>query len=302
MLEEFTTMRLLMITTCVATLIAMQSVASAEIVVASEDFDGGDLNLVSSSVPTLDGGGGDTFAVGSTQTWPTTGGVPFSLADNSVGAVGGSTAFPGDTEGVYGVNSNFNNNFLGISDTQEWTGGEPTASWVFDIAGAEQLGLSIGMGSMEGSNFAYDANTELLFSVSIDGGPSQTAFLVQADPAGDGYSYRPMDDGTVVVADDNALSVSGDALVEKLLAEDGSIGGNLFLDKTPGSGAGAGQLDTFRTSINGTGNQLTLTLTANLPFEGAAIDNISITAIPEPSSFALLAVGLTTVGLRRRRR
>ncbi len=111
-----------------------------------------------------------------------------------------------------------------------------------------------------------------------------------------------MDDGTVVVANTNVLSVSGDNTVEKLLAEDGTVGGNTFLDKTPATGPGAGQLDSFRTAINGTGNQLTLTLTSNLPFEDVAIDNIRITAIPEPSAFALLAVGLTTVGLRRKRR
>src|SRR6056297_2384483 len=112
-------MRLLKLAACFAALLAMQPRASAEIVVASEDFDGGAFNLVSSSVPTLDGGPGDAIAVGSTQTWPT-GGVPFSLVDNSSGPVGSSTAFPGDSEGIYGVNSNFSNNFLGLSDSDEF--------------------------------------------------------------------------------------------------------------------------------------------------------------------------------------
>lgn len=274
------------------------------LMIAGEDFDGGALNLVSSVVPTLDGGGGDTFAVGATQAWPTTGGTPFSLTDNSVADIGDTTLFAGDNEGVYGVNSSITNNFLGISDTREWTT-ETTATWTFDISSATApLQLRVGMGSMEGSTFAYNDATLLTFTVSIDGGAAQNAFIVTADVSGDGYTYRAMDGGLVVVANANALLVSGDNPVSKLLAEDGSLAADLFLDKTPASGAGAGVLDSFATSLNGSGSQLVLTLTASLPFEAMAIDNIAVYQVPEPGTFALLAgmAGLFLVIRRRFRK
>lgn len=271
---------------------ASWGVSSHAALVAFEDFDGGDINLTSSSVPTLDGGGGDTHAVGATAAWTTAGGTPFSLADNSVGNVGDSTTFAGDNEGVYGVNSDFNNRFLGISDTRDFT--TPIVStWTFDIAGYQDLEMSIGMGSMEGSTFTYDGATSFVFTASIDAGPEQTVFEVLPTAAGDGYSYRALDNGMVFVANGNALAVSGDNPVAKILADSGLAAGNTFLDKTPASGTGAGELDNFVTSINGTGSELVLTLRSTIPFEAAAFDNIAINGseVPEPTSCAVLAGG-----------
>lgn len=263
--------------------------------IASEDFDGGALNLTSSSVPTLDGGGGDTHAVGATQAWPTTGGTPFSIADNSTGDVGDTTAFAGDTEGIFGVNSDFTNNFLGISDSDEF--GTVTSTWTFDISGATNaLTLSIDMGSMEGSTFGYGSDTLFTFSYAIDGGSSTNAFTIAP---GGSYTYRLLDDGSSQT-EDTALLVSGDGTVIKTLADTGLTAANTYLDKTPASGAGAGQLDTFSTSIVGSGNELVLTLNAFIPFEAAAFDNIAITEVPEPSSLALLGLGGLLVARRRR--
>jgi hypothetical protein len=270
--------------------------------VAREDFDGGALNLTSSTVPTLDGGGGDTFAVGHTAAWSTTGGTPFSLTDNTVGAVGDTTAFPTDNEGVYGVNSDVQNDFLGISDTREWTPAQTTATWRFNIANATGLALNVDMGSMEGSTFAYDAATSLAFTYSIDGGASVTAFVVTADASGAGFSYRALDNGTVIVADINALVAGGGANpVVKMLADTGLAATNTVLDKTPASGAGAGEMDTFTTLINGTGNELVLALVANLPFEAAAIDNIEISGVVVPEPAGLLLLPLGALALRRHR-
>jgi hypothetical protein len=139
-------------------------------IVASEDFDGGATNLVNSNVPTLDGGGGDSFAVGATAAWPTTGGTPFSLADNSVGDVGDTTSFPGDTEGVFGQNSNFDNRFLGISDTRDdeavFDGNPVTATWTFDISGFTDLAMSIDMGSMEGGGWVQSRLVDVFASLT----------------------------------------------------------------------------------------------------------------------------------------
>jgi len=240
-------------------------------VIAGEDFDGGALNLSSSSVPTMDGGGGDTFAVGATQAWPTTGGSPFSFTDNSVGDVGDSTFFAGDTEGVYGVNSDFTNNFLGISDSDEF--GDVVATWTFDISsgGVDPLAFSVDIGSMEGSAFAYSTDTILRWEASIDGGPTQSVFDILADASGDGFNYRPLDDGVVVTAETNALLVTGDNSVNKLLADTGLAAGDQFVDKALASN---GVLDTFQTNLNGTGNSLTITFTSNLPFEAVVFDNL----------------------------
>lgn len=284
----------------IATLLIFSASDANAQTVASEDFDGGATNLLSSVVPTEDGGGGDTFAVGATAAWPTTGGSPFSLTDNSVGDVGDSTFFAGDNEGVYGVNSNFNNNFIGISDSDEF--GDVVATWDFDISSAsDPLFFSIDAGSMEGSAFAYSTDTILRFEASIDGGSTQTVFDIIADASGDGYAFRPMDDGAVFTSETNALLATGDNAVTKLLAETGLAAGNQFLDK---SLAADGSLDTFQTALNGNGNTLTITFTSNVPFEGAAFDNLrvfSTAAVPEPSSALLGCLMLGGLFVRRKR-
>jgi hypothetical protein len=97
----------------------------------------------------------------------------------------------------------------------------------------------------------------------------------------------------------NLLFAAGDSLITKMFADGGSssAAGDLFLDK---SLVADGSLDTFMTSIAGVGSTLTLTLTANIPFEAAAFDNITITGIPEPSAVLLLGIGALAASHRRR--
>ena len=250
--------------------------------VASEDFDGGAMNLLSSTVPTVEDGPGDSFTVGALAAWPTEGGTPFSLADNTVADVGDSTFFEFDNEGVFGMNSDVNNNFLGVSDSRDF--GDVVATWEFDISSASTpLFFSIDAGSMEGSAFSYSTDTILRFEASIDGGATQTVFDIVADASGDGFSYRALDSGLVVVAGatdadgvpqaSNALLATGDNAVTKISADTGSAAADQFLDKAT---AADGTLDTFETALNGTGNTLTITFTANVPFEAAAFDNLRV--------------------------
>lgn len=254
-------------------------VAYGAVVAAKEDFDGGDVGLVSSTVPALDGGAGDWFGVGNRNAWPQgfpSPGVPFSLADDTViGYSNGGAPFGGDNEGIFGENSNFDNNWFGISDTREWTADLLVASWTFDIAGYVDLGITVDMGGISApSSGGYALDTDIKFVAKVDAGPDQVVLHATAIEY-DGFVLRPMDNGNVS-GGGRLLEVSGDNGVTKLLAEDGSEAGNTYLDKTPPSGPGAGLLDTFRGKINGTGSQLVVTMTANVPFEAAAFDNIVI--------------------------
>lgn len=276
-------------------------------VIASEDFDGGAIGLLSSSVPALDGGPGDYFGVGDLATWPQgfPPGVPFSLTDDSLIDIAGGTrttgnAFSADNEGIFGQARGVNDAFFAISDSDEFGAGQ-TASWSFDISGATQLGLSIDLGGISSDSFGgFGAGTFINFEVSIDGGTSVLALSINQVAAGTGgFITRLMDLGTAS-GGGALLEASGVNGVVKTLADTGLPAGNLFLDKTPASGAGAGLMDTFSTAISGTGSVLTITMTADLAFEGAAFDNIVITGIPAPASIALLGLG-GLVATRRRR-
>jgi hypothetical protein len=266
------------IVTITAVLMLSFAAAAQAVTIAAEDFDGGDLNLTSSSVPALDGGGGDWFGVGNRNAWPQgfpSPGVPFSLADDTVVGYSGAAPFAGDLEGVFGENSDFDNNYFGISDSDEFGAGQ-TASWTFDISGAANLSVRIDMGGVSDASFdGFSLATDVVFTASIDGGGAQVLFDLDAVDNVFGFLTRPMDIGTIS-GGGRLLVVSGDNAVSKLLAEDGTGAANTFLDKTPPSGAGAGQMDTFVTALDGTGSELVITLTADFPFEAMAFDNIVI--------------------------
>ena len=279
--------------------------------VALVDFDGGAINLVSGFDPAtgnLDEGGGDFFGVGSIGAWPQEAGIPFSLADDSVIGLGSrdpGDAFAADTEATFGQAAPVENNFFAISDTRDSAsalGAPPTASWTFDISGASNLVLAIDMGGLaDGDSFGGWGAQTVSIDYSIDGGATTSAFaLASTSEVGD-FVYRAMDGGAVP-ATGNAMLVSGTNAVTKLLAEDGSAAGNTFLNKSPADGPGAGSLDTFTTSIDGTGSSLVLTLTADVPFEAMAIDNIQISAIPEPTTGWMMGFALIPLFALRRRR
>ena len=285
--------------------LTLQSAAPAGVLVAIEDFDGGDVHLISSSVPSLDGGPGDYFGVGNRNAWPQgfpSPGVPFSIGDDSVFGYSSDILFAGDTEGIYGENSDLDNNYFAISDSDEF-GGDQTASWTFDISGFTDLTISIDMGGVSNDSFGgYALDTDILFTAQIDGGLVQTVFDLDAFGAAVlPFLTRLMDDGAQS-GGGRLLVANGDNTVTKIFADTGLAAGNTFLDKTPPMGQGVGELDTFSTALNGSGSQLVLTLTANMPFEAMVFDNIQIEGIvPEPSSVSLLCIASILLLLARRK-
>lgn len=247
---------------------AIAANTDAQVVVAGEDFDGRAVNLIS------------------------------SIGDDSViGYSGGGAPFPADTEGIYGMNSHFDNHFFAISDSDEF-GPDQMAQWTFDISGFTHLHVRIGMGGISNDSFGgYDPATDLVFTAQIDGGPIQTVFDLDAiDPTG--FLVRLMDDGGQG-GGGRLLEVFGANLVDKFLAESGTIATNEYLDKTPASGPGAGELDVFSTFVNGSGGELVLRLTADMPFEAMVFDNIVIKGVPEPATLALLVLGGLALVRRR---
>lgn len=296
-----------------ATLLALSSTSLGQ-TIAMEDFDGGAVNLTSGFTPAtdnLDEGGGDFFGVGSIGAWPQADGIPFSLADDSViGLISRdpADAFSSDLEATFGQAAPLDNNFFAMSDTRDSTtalGAPPTASWTFDISGGSDLILNIDMGGMaDGDSFGgWGTAAAVSFVYSIDGGATSTAFTLGATDAIGDFVYRALDGGAVPAVG-NGLLVSGDSAVTKLLAEDGSVASNTFLNKSPADGPGAGSLDTFSTAISGTGSSLQLTLTADVPFEAMAFDNIRISqVVPEPNAGWMLGfAAFMLTGLVRRRR
>jgi hypothetical protein len=260
---------------------------SGQVTIASEDFDGGAVNLISGFDPAtenLDGGGGDWYGVGNIQDWPQVDGmgmplgVPFNLIDDS------ATVFPTDIVAVWSsLTSDMTNDFFAISDTREWTdpgmGGAPlVASWVFDISTGTDLQLSIDMGQQaNGDAFGGFSTGYVEFEYSIDGGPFVQAIRCEAfDATGSGFMYRVNDIGVLTNAV-NVCQATGPNPISKISVEDGSVSDNTILDKCPPDGAAnAGQIDSFVTSLVGTGSTLELRMTTELPFDALAFDNIKI--------------------------
>jgi len=268
--------------TLAVSLALVPNMVQAQQIVALDDLDGNAVNLISSSVPALDGGGGDFFGAGSIAAWPQTGGVPFGLVDDTVTGISGAP-FADDNEAVYGQAADFTNVFFALSDSDEF-GVDQTASWTFNVDGFEDLELSVDIGGVSSDSFdGYSLDTEFVMTVSIDGAPAQNAIVLTAVDNTFGFLTRPMDDGDPS-GGGRLLEASGDNGVTKFLVDSGSMAVDTFVDKAPASGIGAGELDSFVAPIVGQGVELTVTLTANLPFEAMAFDNIVIRGVQSPVS------------------
>ncbi|MEX2091304.1 MAG: PEP-CTERM sorting domain-containing protein [Pirellulales bacterium] len=291
----------------VAAACALLTAPATAALVATEDFDGGSVGLISGfnpAVDNLDGGPGDFFGVGNRGAWPQgyPPGMPHSLADDSVVSVSNPAdpVFVTDNEATFGQARSLTDNFFAISDTAGigLPGGPPyTASWTFDVSGFSDLELCLDLGAHANDSFGgFSPNTLVIFTYSIDGGPVDTALSIAPNSSFGGFTYRAMDSTLIpAVGTNGPLQATGANPITKTLVDSGLIAADTFLDKSPAAGTGAGLLDTFATDLNGSGSQLTLTLSADLPFEAMAFDNITIKGVPEPGSIVL--VGLGAIGL-----
>jgi hypothetical protein len=165
--------------------------------------------------------------------------IPFSVLDDSL------ISFPGDTLGI--IDDNNSDIFFGVVDTinPQNASAALSATWVFNIAGATDLALSIDMGAMGD----FEASDTFTWSYSIDGGPVMTAF-----------------DGIVDEADAITYTLAGGAM--PTLSDPMTVQG-VILNNV---------LQKLGTLLSGTGSQLTLVLTAtaNGGSEAFAFQNIEI--------------------------
>lgn len=281
---------------CIVAVAGIAGAASATTnpYIALEDFDGGDVNLSSSSVINQDGGGGDWWGVGEIGAWPQSAGVPFNLADDSVFPVSGGSVFAGDDEGIFGQNRDVNDAFFGISDSDEF-GAAQTASWTFNTAGFTDLRFAVDFGAVADiDDFGGFGNDKFVdFEIIADGSPVGT---LSFGPGTFAFTQRLMDSGNP--AGNAALQAASGLGVTKFDASTGLAAGNLFTDKAT---VADGALDTFETGVFAlSANTVEIRVTGDFAFEGAAFDNVGITGIPTPGALALLGLGGLAAARRRR--
>lgn len=176
--------------------------------------------------------------------------IPFDILDDSL------FTFTRDTQGV--IDDNNLNEFFGFVDTDNNDNSGPVkATWTFNIAGETELGLSIDIGAMGD----FEASDKFQLTVSIDGGSEQLLISSSVDESGS-HDY----------------TLAGGAV--KSLNDPMYANGTLLTNV----------LTTLRAAIQGTGNQLKVTLTAesNGGGEAVVLQNLKIisgfedTENPEP--------------------
>lgn len=223
-----------------------------------------------------------------------------------------------------------NDNGLGGSVSQAWIAGPSRAGGGRNAVTNGDLGISHGTSAF----FDYDAaaNAPAGFTIEMD----FSRFVVTPDPGpgGGGYiafglgvnSGTALSDFTAIGASDWAIlfqqANNGNAANSSVFEDNSGIGNfdyltpdsphSLSLTVTPAVFGAYGDTDTVNISVlvdgsisqnysvNGGDNFGSFTVSAN-NFATRYIDNLVVTAIPEPSSTALLALGLGAVASRRKR-
>ncbi len=270
--------------------LALSNVASADVIVAQEDFDGGALNLSGmQNVGPFPGAGGDfqnVFGVvlGANQGG---GGMPRAVADDTIASVSGSGVSPGDSLGIAGSATG---TFFAMDNPDQVNN---NAVWSFDISSSPGL-TRVQMDLAAMGNF--NNGQGFLVEAQIDTGGYQSIFQASPDTSTSGFQYRVMDGGAAF-SYDNPLQVF----------IDGSSTAAGFLNK---SDSLSGRFDTYESVLfaGQTGSTMDIRLSWTHPTNNPAggkpsgMDNIVIRGVPEPASCAILGFMALGVAIGRRRK
>ncbi len=276
------------------TLALFSSHSKAQTVIAMEDFDGGDVNLVTPFDTNLNFADiSMPFRLFGTHSFNDIDFAPFSLADDSVIDLSQSgKPFPGDFEGIFGMGKDMDDTFFAACsydcffDANE---ANRTGTWEFDVSSAtEDMTLCIDMGQLSDDRFdGVPAGNFVMIEYRFDGGAFQEAFTMgTTELVGSGFEYREMDNGNQATIDffgdsKDPPATAGTHLglaalnagVTKTLAETGAVASNTILNK---SDPLTGQLDTFSIDLVGSGDLLEVRVIVDFSFEAFAMDNIVI--------------------------
>lgn len=213
------TLFLLCAITSLVALGSMQSALAQSTVIATEDFDGGAVNLTSTAnvfdYNAGGGAGGDVFGRVDGQAGGT--GMPFDVADDTVADVSGARAgapFLTDPSGIAGQNTTA---FFALNDMDgSGVNGNTSATWTFDISSATSIAnIQIDQAAM--GDFEANSSDGYLIEARIDANPFQTIFAAITDEDAS-HTYRPLDDGNAVILNDPLeLFIDGDATPVGLL-------------------------------------------------------------------------------------
>jgi len=251
----------------------------AQVLIGSDDFDGGGQFLSRTFTPDNSSTGGtfpssifDVFGIATRDVNPI-------FADDTAGF------FPEDDFGI--IPTGRTDSFLGFADVENPDNnnieGSATVLWTFDVSNTNELEIAFeiaAMGDFEAATTTFTGDS-LSISAFLDNGAGTQIAFGTADNDIDNFQYI-LESGTEVFLDDPFVI-------------EGNVIGNIF--------------QTLRFPISGEGSILTIELTVqqNSSFEAIAIDNLqlfgtSTATIPEPSSLTLLVLGsIGTLSFGRRR-
>lgn len=243
-------------------------------------------------------------------TLPLLGLITCSVSQASVTFIGGATGNGDFSNATYGANAGFHTTGANLKSTHTtWNYASNEADWT--ITGGKAVADSVA-GTGFGQTFlksdfgsAWEGQTTLSLSVdwtTQSAGDTLEYAVVGFKNTSTGDNLLSLNGGTIIIGAGQYAVTAGDA--PSFLP-----GGTTDVLDTIGSGAA--QSGTFTTSLNVAGTDLAdydaLAIMFFSTVDGSGgqvtVDNVSLTAIPEPGSYALLA-GVTCLAsamiLRRR--